>query len=103
VTPEWSQDGVVNRPIVGDDREGQGKREQCGLIIGDYVGEGCVFGTINLGEGEDKQGDGDRDDSVTEGNNPVDACLAFVCHFVGLSCDQLLRLSFTPESVRGRA
>jgi hypothetical protein len=49
VPPQWLQDRVVNRPVIGDHGEGQAKREQCGLIVDDYVAQGGIFGVIKVG------------------------------------------------------
>jgi hypothetical protein len=82
VTPQWSEHVVVNHPVVGDDDEGQSEREQRGLVVHDYVGEGCARGPIDFSERKDEQGNGDRDDAVAEGNHPVDAYFSFTCHLI---------------------
>ena len=50
VPPQWLQDRVVNRPVIGDHGEGQAKREQCGLIVDDYLAQGGIFGAIDFSE-----------------------------------------------------
>ena len=70
-------------PVVGDDDERQGECEQCGLVVYDYVGKGCALRPIDFSEREDEQGNGDRDDAVAEGNNPVDdAYFSFTCQLI---------------------
>jgi hypothetical protein len=49
-----------------------------------------VFGRVDFGQREDQKRNCDRENAVTEENDPFDTRLSFICHLLGsLSSDQL--------------
>jgi hypothetical protein len=61
---------------------------------------------MDFGQREDQECDRDRDNAVTEGNDPVDTCFSFMCHLLASAfrLDQLPPSAFRKyRSQRDRA
>jgi hypothetical protein len=59
-------------------------------VLNNGVGEGRVFGRVDFGQREDQKRNCDRENAVTEENDPFDTRLSFICHLL----DSLRQINF---------
>ena len=65
---------------------------ECCPVLDNDVGERRAFSRVDFGQREDQERNSDRDNAVTEGDDPVDSCSSFICHPLAPALRQISRL-----------
>ncbi len=68
------------------------KAPSAAAVLNNNVHQRRAFSRVDFGQREDQERDSDRDNAVTEGNDPVDACFSFTCHCSLQPSDLIRRL-----------